>query len=309
MSLAKFLDIVYPGKPAFVKESWIQGAAPRHLWLFAAISNFTKHQKPGDDFSLLEVGTWMGSSLLTWAEALEKYNEGKGSITCVDPMEPYFDANQQSDAIENPNPEYAKSQAETLREMDALLAEDFVYEIWNHNRKLIPESLPVSLIREASATALPKLRDASFHMIYVDGSHFFEDVLGDLREAQRLIKPGGIICGDDLELKRHQCDVEFARAHKHLDYPTDPITQRQFHPGVTLAVGETFEDVSLYDGFWMVQKTQDGFQPYYLDHYQKNIPSHFVGQVKDYYLDYTEKYFQQARNQPINGQPATAVIG
>ena len=301
MSLANFLNIVYPGKPAFIKETWIQGGVPRHLWMFAAISNYVKNQKPGPNFSLLEVGTWMGSSMLTWAEAMVKHNQSDGSITCVNPMEPYFDAAEQSSAINYENPDHAAVAEEMLHEMTALLEGDFVYDIWNHNRRLIPDTIPVTLLREASVTVLPKLRDESFHVVYVDGSHFYDDVLADLREAKRIVKPGGIVCGDDLELKPHQCDLEFAKAHKHLDFPTDPKTGHPFHPGVTLAVGEMFDDVSLYDGFWMAQKTPDGFHPYFLDHFQKYTPAHFQGNVEAYYENYTSRYFKNDPGQPING--------
>jgi len=309
MSLANFLNIVFQDKPAFIKETWIQGGVPRHLWMFAAISNYVKNQNPGSNFSILEVGTWMGSSLLTWAEGIAKYNSNKGMILCVDPMEPYFDISEQVNALQNNDPSHSAEQAATLKEMAELLKGDFVYDIWNHNHQLIPSEIPVTLLRESSTTALPKLRDESFHLVYLDGSHFYNEVSLDIKEAKRITKPGGIICGDDLELTIHQCDKEFAAANKHLDFPTDPKTGHPFHLGVTLAVGEAFEDVSLYDGFWMARKTASGFQPFYLDHYQKHTPSHFSGRVKSYYESYIEKYFQTEPGTPYNALTKTDSTG
>ena len=58
--------------------------------------------------------------------------------------------------------------------------------------------------------------------IFIDGAHGYEDVKFDIAEARRLVKDGGFICGDDLELQMHEIDPAFAQAHKEEDYLEDP---------------------------------------------------------------------------------------
>jgi cephalosporin hydroxylase len=57
----------------------------------------------------------------------------------------------------------------------------------------------VHLVRERSSLALPKLMEsgATFGIIYIDGSHQYEDVFCDFYYASRLLKHGGYIMFDD----------------------------------------------------------------------------------------------------------------
>src|SRR5207249_9617995 len=54
--------------------------------------------------------------------------------------------------------------------------------------------------RATSRGVLSKLPDKHYGLIYVDGSHKYDDVSFDLSAASRLLRDGGILCGDDLEL-------------------------------------------------------------------------------------------------------------
>jgi SAM-dependent methyltransferase len=44
---------------------------------------------------------------------------------------------------------------------------------------------------------LPRFPEASFDWLYIDSSHAYEHTGKELRLAERLVKPGGVICGDD----------------------------------------------------------------------------------------------------------------
>jgi SAM-dependent methyltransferase len=44
---------------------------------------------------------------------------------------------------------------------------------------------------------LPRFEDASFDWLYIDSSHAYEHTVAELRLAERLVRPGGVICGDD----------------------------------------------------------------------------------------------------------------
>ena len=60
---------------------------------------------------------------------------------------------------------------------------------------------------------LPLLRPQSFDFVFVDGSHDAKSVQADLREAVRLVKPGGIIACHDSDQANvaRACNAEFRR--------------------------------------------------------------------------------------------------
>lgn len=55
---------------------------------------------------------------------------------------------------------------------------------------------------------LPQLGPASFDIIYLDGSHVFDDVTLDVSQAMQLVPDGGIVCDDDLELPEEVAHLE-----------------------------------------------------------------------------------------------------
>jgi predicted O-methyltransferase YrrM len=60
----------------------------------------------------------------------------------------------------------------------------------------------VELHVERSETALPRLlaEGRSFDLAFIDGNHRFEGVLLDLVHCGKLLRPGGVIFADDLQL-------------------------------------------------------------------------------------------------------------
>jgi predicted O-methyltransferase YrrM len=280
--LSTFLEVIAPGRPAFLKDTWVQGLPVRHAFMLSTGWALAQQASPKRALEILEIGVWMGASCLTWAEALDRFNEGRGGrITGIDPLTPYFDAAEQSSHQSDESEGVLASQREYLREMEGLLRHDFVHDILMHNMRSLPPHVRFELIRKASAEALPALAGRRFDLVYIDGSHFYEPVAIDLDWACRLTPVGGIICGDDLELQLDEIDVDFARAHTNVDFPTDPKTGTQYHPGVTLAVGERFGRVASYLGFWGVRKTgEKTYEPLSFAHAPLIIPSHLPESVK-----------------------------
>src|SRR5579859_1310696 len=119
--LAKFLEIVYPGQPAFLKESWIQGRPIRHPVMMAALRQVAQRTQPPRPLRILEVGTWMGSSCLTWAEALVRFNRSEGSLVGIDPLRPYFTADEMILHLAHGDPAVVDGQTRLLKEMSELL--------------------------------------------------------------------------------------------------------------------------------------------------------------------------------------------
>jgi hypothetical protein len=93
--------------------------------------------------------------------------------------------------------------------------------------------------------------------VFIDGDHAYSSVALDIRDYAPLVMDGGYICGDDLELQMSEIDGNLARTRLDDDLVRDARTGTDFHPGVTMAVGEYFGEVSSYSGFWVMKKTGD----------------------------------------------------
>ena len=108
----------------------------------------------------------------------------------------------------------------------------------------------MSLVRAKSKIFLPLLKDQSFDLIYIDGSHYYLDAKRDMREAKRLLKPGGLICGDDLGAAPRDDLIALARNNIGSDLLV--LLMHVSSPASMLAASEEFERVNCENGFWWV---------------------------------------------------------
>ena len=93
------------------------------------------------------------------------------------------------------------------------------------------------------------LADNFFDLVFVDGSHYYQNVSNDIKLALRILKPGGIISGDDLEILPSADLAAVAKRHLAEDY-VSYTEGSYFHPGVALAVYELLGTVDMKDGIW-----------------------------------------------------------
>lgn len=226
-----------PWFPAF------QGAhAPaRQVYMSALIGKLRPLGRP---LALLEVGSFMGASLMTWAKSVERLTRHKAEIVCIDPWE----------GADMAQYDYAGS-------IDPYLADGTAHRVFRNNLKFMPDRVTVTELRGLSQDVLPRLNGRLFDLIYLDGCHLYPEVLEDLRACDGLLAEGGFICGDDLEQQLHEVDADFAMANARTDAVIPPGRDMLFHPGVTLGVGQFFGPVSAYRGFWVMRKTMGGYQP------------------------------------------------
>ncbi|MDA1274877.1 MAG: class I SAM-dependent methyltransferase [Verrucomicrobia bacterium] len=222
-----------------------QGLIVRHVFMRSLLLNEVARNQ-GERVNVLEIGSWAGGSAITWASALKSVG-ASGRIFCVDPWKPYVGA-------EN-------IESRDMRAMNEELQNDEIFRLFLHNVRTLGHDDLVIPIRGKSAEVLPCLRPGQFNVVYVDGDHRYDAVLADLTRSSGLVMPGGVLCGDDLELQLSEIDTVEAEKNKGEDYVRDPKTGKFFHPGVTLAVGRSFEKVSVWEGFWAVRKTTEGWQP------------------------------------------------
>jgi predicted O-methyltransferase YrrM len=259
MSYQNLLKEIAPARPIFDSKFAILSAPVRHLMMMGVVWYLSKEKKK--PLSVLEIGSWYGASALSWAQGLAVHNKGQGSLTCVDAWQPFFDRSLHKD--------------EVYQAMERALGSDVAYNIFLHNISTISPAIKRQHFRGTSDNVLPQLRDEAFDVVFIDADHTYEPVKKDILLSQRLVKEGGVICGDDLNLQLAQCDKKFAKANKEKDFVKDPKTGRNFHPGVTLAVEEIFGEVSMWGGFWAMQRKGKGWKKFSLSKMPVHYPDHF----------------------------------
>lgn len=260
MSYQNILREIAPDRPIFDAKYAILSAPVRHVMMMGVVWHLTKG-KTKKDFNILEIGSWYGASALSWSQGLVLHNGAAGSITCVDAWQPFFDRNLHKD--------------EVYVAMEQALGSDVAYNIFLHNISTVPQQIRRQHFRGVSDNILPLLRDNYFDVVFVDADHTYEPVKKDIALSMRLVRDGGVICGDDLNLQLADCDTDFAEANKDKDFVKDPKSGRNFHPGVTMAVHEIFGEVSMWGGFWAMQKQDTSWKTFSLKDMPINFPAHF----------------------------------
>jgi predicted O-methyltransferase YrrM len=265
-----WLRVLLGDKPRFDIGVGAIGTPVRQFFMTGALHALK--QRGVEAPRILEIGSWVGFSTFTWALTLEQFFGGQGTIVCIDPWEDYPFVNQVHGA----------AIPHAYRQM---LTSGLTYELFMHNVSRLGTGVSVLPLRGRSDRILPLLRERSFDLIYIDGDHAFEAVFRDIQASVPLLKSGGILCGDDLELEYAQCDVAYATANRDAQPATDPKTGALFHPGVTLAVNELIGKVANYLGFWAVTSEARGFAPLSLDGESCFFPKHIDPQVSAALLD------------------------
>lgn len=182
---------------------------------------------------MLEIGSYEGVSALHFSHTIG--NAGRsGTITCVDPWEAYLGG----------------VGSEHAERMDRELASGDVYQRFIDNCK--HEHPNVKLRSFIGTVDTFRGKHGAFDIAYIDGCHRFSACLTDIEAAFKLLKPGGLLCGDDLE-KQVESDDEHANAHAEDEYVDS------YHPGVSLAVATFFGppgSVWTSGGVWGVRKLE-----------------------------------------------------
>ena len=270
MSLDRVLHALAGGKPYFPPGLFgIQSAPERYVYMQATV-HLLSQIRAGQPLRILEVGSWVGASALTWLDALDRYAGGKGEVWCCDLWEPYLEV----------SPERAAQSSGALPAEDVGLAMDvaaragIAQALFDYNVARAGGSGRVVQLKGDSGRVLAGLGSEQFDLVYIDGDHRMGAVRRDIAEAKRLVRRGGVVSGDDLEHQLHEVDPDFARAQTTADWLVDPKTGQGYHPGVTVAVAEGFGRVSAYGGYWLMRRLGDGFQPVDLSGRPVHVPPH-----------------------------------
>jgi Methyltransferase domain len=184
--------------------------------------------------SVLEVGSFMGHSALSWANAIHKLGK-TGTVWCIDPWKPYFKDN---DLKVN----------QGIARQNQMMAAGEIKRLFDSNIRYAPETVTIVPIQSTFKDAAKHLH--SFDIIYLDGSHYYEDVRNDINWAFNV--EFGLLCGDDLEIHPREISINAAD----LDYDCVTLADgRWYHAGVCKALSDRFDldRIHMKDGFWWVE--------------------------------------------------------
>ena len=153
---------------------------------------------------IIEVGTWLGASAITMARAAEKYGLDC-KILCVDTW---------LGALEFWG---NKNDAERYLRLRLENGYPTVYKQFMAN--VIHEGLQRHIIPFPQTSVIAarwlSARGVAADMVYIDASHDYEDVLADIESYSGIVRPGGVMFGDDFGGIRGVTDAVHEWCHKH----------------------------------------------------------------------------------------------
>ena len=214
--------------------------ATNQAWAMrAAAMDMLASQVLDKKFIALEIGTWFGEgSTQIWG----KYLKPGAQLFLCDPWTTYAS-------------ELDLKKAPTYSLMDKLhhiAINSALKKIYELEEKSGGE---VIMMRGRSAHVMAHLKPDTFDFIYIDGSHYYQDVLRDIELAKVLVEDGGCICGDDLEVDPTPEIETIAQRYIGEDFISATMSDGRkvsFHPGVALAVAQHMGMVNREHGFWWV---------------------------------------------------------
>jgi predicted O-methyltransferase YrrM len=122
----------------------------------------------------VEIGSWRGKSSCYLGVVIE--NSGKNiTVDCVDT--------------------WKGSLAEEVHQQDPSVINDTLYDEFLQNTQSLQHILKP--VRMTSMEAVKQYADESLDFVLIDGSHEYEDVVDDITEWLKKVKPGGMLAGDD----------------------------------------------------------------------------------------------------------------
>jgi predicted O-methyltransferase YrrM len=212
----------------------------RHMrdTVFAYVKGLGDRGESGNFVNVMEIGSYAGGSTIQWATALRESGASTYRVHSVDPWDAYIDE--------------SRNFRVAYRIMNRNLANGNVLRLFVQNLAAAGVADNCRQFRGRSEEVLSMLKADQFDIIYIDGDHASEAMKRDLSNAVPLLKTGGILCGDDLELQMDMLDETFVYANAESDFIMDPKSGTLFHPGVVIGMYEFFgRRVSNYNGFWI----------------------------------------------------------
>lgn len=141
-------------------------------------------------FSAIEIGSWLGLSSVFLASKV------KDKLYCIDPWEIQVE----------------QKMVESWAQYENKLFDQFLSNIIH--LKLESKIIP---LKGFSHQILPDFNQ-KVDLIFIDGSHKYENVKFDIINSLKLLKPNGIICGDDWGIPLSNISEGVVRAVEEVAY-------------------------------------------------------------------------------------------
>ncbi len=74
-----------------------------------------------------------------------------------------------------------------------------LFPVWRENMRKCGVLGLITPIREPSLQAVAHFQDGSLDFVFLDGDHSFDNVVAEIREWSKKLKPGGVLAGDDFD--------------------------------------------------------------------------------------------------------------
>ena len=219
-------------KPHFDFFTGFAGKAVRQILLGSIVLDYIVRKSNGNrnfsNINYLEIGSWLGASLLSVSSVVSKYSI-TGKYTCIDLWKPF-------------NPEADIIGSEKSARIEELCRNESAFPLFLYNASSSIKMEDLNVVRKSSMRALKHFKDIennSYDIAFIDGLHYYEFVLNDLLLSYDLLKPGGVLIFDDYECRFG--DVPDWTNIVNKDYVPNPKNGIMFHPGVTKAVNKFCE--------------------------------------------------------------------
>src|ERR1035441_1363402 len=156
MSYRTLAEAVLAGRPYFGPALCaMQGVPERHQYFLPTVTEVARRRE-GPALDVLEIGSWAGASAVTWAMAVREAG-ASGTVTCVDPWLPYFNADNE--------------QERTYRDMNNAAREGLIAQLFEHNIRCAGVADMVRSRRGYSRNVLPDLPSGQFDIVYRSEEH------------------------------------------------------------------------------------------------------------------------------------------
>lgn len=178
----------------------------------------------------IEVGTWFA---LGSTEVIAAMLPSGSKMICVDSYEIKTETTTRSAARMNRLCDYARAHAsQRIIELE--------------NKK---PDIQIFLQINKSVDTLRRFEDESIDFIYLDGSHSYSELICEIAISLRILRPGGVLCGDDLDDLPADDLVHECMPHRNKDL-LQLKDGRFVHPGVICAIADALPNVEYDVGHW-----------------------------------------------------------
>lgn len=165
---------------------------------------------------IAEIGSWIGNgSTKTIVEEIR----GEGVLYCIDHWRGNDNVRRHQDLVSNYD-----------------IFNTFKYQVSSYGGTEIVKPMVMS-----SRDAASVIGDRQFDLVFIDGTHSYDETISDIDLWLPKVASGGILCGHDCEARPDDLDRNKLWENRNIDTIEGNNIFSHVHPGTILAVDEKFK--------------------------------------------------------------------